>query len=223
MLRGELKPEQQLPSERELMSMFGVGRTSVREALFALQRMGLVAIRNGERASVTRPTAKSVVEELSGAVKHILADEKGVKDLQQARAMFEAMLVRYAAAHATKSDLHRLKSALDANEAAIGSTDEFTRTDIGFHLVLAEIPQNSIFTSLHMALASWLAEQRTVSLRADDAERAAYQAHKKVYEAVTSGRPDAAERAMLEHLGQVETFYWREVKDAADGEVVDSK
>ena len=39
MLNGQLKPDQQLPSERELMTMFGVGRTSVREALFSLQRM----------------------------------------------------------------------------------------------------------------------------------------------------------------------------------------
>jgi DNA-binding FadR family transcriptional regulator len=213
MLSGTLKPDQQLPSERELMAMFGVGRTSIREALFSLQRMGLVSIKNGERASVTRPSAQSVMEDLSGAVKHILADQKGVRELQQARAFFEAMLVRFAASKATEDDLQRLKVALDANGEAVGNTPEFTRTDIAFHLVLAEIPKNSIFTTLHMALASWLAEQRTVSLRAADAEHAAFNAHKKIFTAVASRNPDAAEQAMREHLGQVEDFYWKEVPE----------
>lgn len=210
MLNGQLKPDQQLPSERELMTMFGVGRTSVREALFSLQRMGLIAIRNGERASVTRPSAKTVVEELSGAVKHLLADRTGVRELQQARAMFESMLVRYAASHAKEEELDRLKEALEANGAAVGNTPEFIRTDVAFHLVLAELPGNSIFTTLHMALAAWLAEQRTVSLRAEEAERAAFAAHKKIYEAIEERDPDEAERAMCRHLGQVEDFYWKE-------------
>jgi len=217
MLSGTLKPDQQLPSERELMTMFGVGRTSVREALFSLQRMGLIAIKNGERASVTRPSARAVLEEVSGAVKHILADEKGVRELQQARTMFEAMLVRHAALHATDDDLKKLKAALDANGAAVGNAEAFTRTDIAFHLVLAEIPRNSIFTTLHMALASWLAEQRTVSLRAADADKAAYDAHKKIYKAVLARKPDLAERAMQQHLGQVEGFYWKQADaDSSD-------
>ncbi|PLZ00751.1 GntR family transcriptional regulator [Burkholderia sp. WAC0059] len=213
MLSGALKPDQLLPSERELMSMFGVGRTSVREALFTLNRMGLVAVRNGERACVTRPSAKTVVDELSGAVRHILAEPKGVRELQQARALFEAMLVRYAAVHADADDLDRLKRALDANRAAIGNLPAFTETDVAFHLVLAEIPRNSIFSSLHVALAAWLAQQRVVTLRAEGADRAAYEAHRAIYRAIGRKDPDAAERAMRTHLRQVEDYYWQASQD----------
>ena len=55
---GELNPGDLLPSERELMLHFGVGRPAIREALFALHRMGLVIVANGERPRVSSPTPK---------------------------------------------------------------------------------------------------------------------------------------------------------------------
>ena len=75
---GQYAPGDQLPSERELMKQFGVGRPAVREALFALQKMGLVAINSGERARVTQPTPKVVFESLAGAARHLLGASDGV-------------------------------------------------------------------------------------------------------------------------------------------------
>src|SRR5277367_2188366 len=63
-LDGRYGPGDHLPSERELMGAFQIGRTSVREALFALQRMGLVVITSGEKARVTLPDANALVEDL---------------------------------------------------------------------------------------------------------------------------------------------------------------
>ncbi len=63
---------EQLPSERELMAFFNVGRPSVREALAALKRKGLVQINNGERARVSRPSADTIISELSGMAKDFL-------------------------------------------------------------------------------------------------------------------------------------------------------
>ena len=62
-----------LPSERELMERFGVGRSTVREALFKLNRMGLVQLAPGSQARITRPTAELIVNELAGAARHFLA------------------------------------------------------------------------------------------------------------------------------------------------------
>jgi hypothetical protein len=64
---GRYAPGDQLPAEREIMEELGVGRSAVREAMLALQRMGLVTVSSGERARVTLPTAKVLVSELSGA------------------------------------------------------------------------------------------------------------------------------------------------------------
>jgi DNA-binding FadR family transcriptional regulator len=209
MLNGQLKPGENLPSERTLMSTFGVGRSSVREALFSLQRMGLVVVRNGEPACVTKPSAKALVEEFSGAVAHILSDVDGARELQQARALYETILVRYAAKHASEADIALLKKALDANRQAIGRPEDFARTDVAFHQILAEIPRNSIFTSLQTALSTWLAEQRFVSLKVPQAEQSAYEAHEQIYLAVAAHDPDLAESVMISHLEAVGDFYWR--------------
>lgn len=70
--RHEFGEGEQLPSERELMAFFNVGRPSVREALAALKRKGLVQINNGERARVSRPSADTIISELSGMAKDFL-------------------------------------------------------------------------------------------------------------------------------------------------------
>ena len=61
----ELVAGAELPSERQLMAEFGVGRTAIREALFHLQRAGLVDLRAGSRARVTAPDADVVMTSLS--------------------------------------------------------------------------------------------------------------------------------------------------------------
>jgi DNA-binding FadR family transcriptional regulator len=217
MLSGALRPGDVLPSERELVETFGVGRSAIREALFALQRMGLVSIRNGERAYVTKPTPEVVVSELSGAVRHLLAQPDGARHMQHARSLHEVSLSRYAARHATDEDITRLAAALEKNRLAIGDPQAFTRTDVEFHLVLAEISRNPVLVSLQGALGEWLAEQRVTSLKAEGADEAAWQAHEAIYRAVASHDPDAAERAMETHLGEVGAYYWHVRGRAAQG------
>lgn len=209
MMTGTLAPGDQLPSERELMETFEVGRTAVREALFALERMGLIVQRSGERSYVTRPSVKVMVDGLSGSVRHFLARPEGIREMQQARAMLEISLARHAALHATAEDLAELKEALELNRGAVGKPEEFVRTDVSFHFVLAKITHNSIFTSLHEALAGWLSEQRITSLKAPDAFQAACDAHEAIYAAIEKHDADAAEKAMSDHLHTVEQKYWR--------------
>ncbi len=197
-----------LPSERELMERFGVGRPAVREALFALQRMGLVEVRSGMRARVTEPTPDRLIGELSEAVKLFLVTNTGIRQFQDARASFEIGLARHAALHATPEDLRQLKEALRANEQAIGDFELFAKTDVEFHFILAVIRRNSIFTAMHQAIAQWLTEQRTTALRSPGEDRIAFVAHEAICEGVASGDPDRAERAMAEHLAQVGKTYW---------------
>ena len=208
---GRYSPGDQLPSERELMQMFGVGRPAVREALFSLRKMGLIAIQAGDRARVTRPTPAAVVEGLSGVARHLLAAPGGIEGLQDARLFFEVGLARHAAACRTASDLVALREALDANKAAIGDLERFERTDVAFHFMLAVIAKNPIFTALHAAIVEWLVEQRHTTLSWPGRKgtfKKAYDAHKAIYEAVAASDPDAAEAAMRTHLAHVAKVYW---------------
>ncbi|MBK7470768.1 MAG: FCD domain-containing protein [Betaproteobacteria bacterium] len=163
MLEGSLAPGEQLPSERELMKTFQVGRSAIREALFALNRMGLISLQNGERAIVTMPTASTLLDGLSPSIRHMLQAPDGIRQFQDARNLFEVALARRAAEHATAAEIEQLAAALEANKLAIGNNDAFVETDMGFHRVLAQIARNPVFTFLHSAIATWLKEQRSIS------------------------------------------------------------
>ena len=204
-------PGDRLPSEKEIMSEFGVGRSAVREAMLSLQKMGLLSVSSGERAKVTAPTADALVKELSGAARLLLAQEGGIQQFQEARALFEIGLVRLAAQRATKQDIDTLRQVLDANGRAIGNRTEFMRTDVDFHYAIASIPGNPIFTSMYNAVVEWLTEQREISGHAPDAGTAAFAAHSRIFHAIAERDPAEAQIAMQEHLDQVVKFYW-EVK-----------
>jgi DNA-binding FadR family transcriptional regulator len=205
----EIAPGGRLPSERELMREFGVGRPAVREALFHLNRMGLVELRSGERAKVAEPTAEAVVETLSGAARYFLSQPGGIDHFQQARAFFETGLARYAAEKASSQDLAALGAALDANRQAVGDMKKFGETDVAFHYALATIPRNPIYTAIHAAIIEWLVEQRQVTLSIPGQNRIAYEAHADIYRAIEARDPDEAERQMRTHLAQVAGLYAR--------------
>ncbi len=211
-LRGDYPAGAQLPSERDLMAEFGVGRPAVREALFQLDKMGLIEVRSGERARVTRPTPKVVFASIAGAARVMLSEPGGVRNFQQAREFLEAGLARYAAESATDDDLAELKSALEANRLTIGDNERFQITDIAFHFALAVIPRNPIFTALHAAFAEWLARQRQITLSVGGQNEIAYRAHQTIYEAIAGRDADTAEQMMRNHLQQVAKSYWQVVE-----------
>jgi GntR family transcriptional regulator, sialic acid-inducible nan operon repressor len=200
-----------LPSERELMQRFGVGRPAVREALFALQRMGLVIVATGERPRVSNPTARTLLAELAGSARLLLSQPDGTQHFQRARALFECGLAEEAAQVAQADDIEKLKQALDSNEAALGDAPRFMRTDVQFHFVIALIARNPIYTALHEAIVEWLADQRSVALRHEGVEHLAFNSHKRIFEAIARHDPAAARQTMREHLTEIVGFY-RKVK-----------
>lgn len=208
-ISGEFPAGSQLPSERDLMQQLKVGRPAVREALFALQKMGMVSLSNGERAMVIAPTASTVVNELSGAVRYFLSTPSGVRSLQDARAFLEIGLARYAAVHASAEDLQHMKDRLEENERLVENRELFPDSDVAFHLTIARIANNPIFTTLNTAFAGWLRAQRSISAKAKGSQRAACKAHRAIFDAIARRDPDGAERAMREHLEAVTDYYWQ--------------
>lgn len=192
-----------LPAERELMRLFGVGRASIREALFALGRMGLVEIRNGARPLVGVPGPNTMLTDLAGIARSFLSEASGPQHFREARAVLESGIASIAAQRGTASDLVQLRAAFDANAAAVADKQRFERTDVAFHYALAAMTRNPIFTSVHDALADWLTGQRTQALRAAGAERIALEGHKRILQAVERGQPVAAAAAMARHLREI--------------------
>ena len=176
----DVAPGDQLPSERELMREFGVGRPAVREALFHLQKMGLVELRSGgagarHAADAARSWSKSLAgsRALSAGRAGRRAAFPGGAHLLRDR---PGALCRGACDRRRSRDL---RDALEANRQSLGDLAKFERTDVEFHYVLAVIPQQSDLQAIHAAIAEWLVEQRHVTLTYPGGRtRVAYEAHR---------------------------------------------
>ena len=202
-LSGALEEGASLPSERHMMEAFNVGRPAIREALLLLQRSGFLETASNGRTVVARPTTTNVVEQLSGAARFLLSSNEGERSFQDARRLFEAAIARNAAEIATPEDIKRLEKALKANRDTIGNPGAFERTDVEFHLAIAKIGDNTVFTALHAAIAEWLSMQRKVSLRVPGVEASAYKSHEEIYDAIASGETEKAWLAMDNHLRDI--------------------
>jgi DNA-binding FadR family transcriptional regulator len=211
---GSLAEGTTLPAERDLMRRFGVGRPAVREALFRLKRMGLVELRNGERARVSRPTPRILLDELSGAARLLLSQPGGNAHFQDARALFEIGIAAQAARIRRAADVETLRAALVANAAAIGDPGRFSETDVAFHFALARIIGNPIFIAIQESIVSWLTEQRVVALQVARADRIAHAGHRRIFAAIEAGDPDAAGQAMRRHLREVAALYRKSARGA---------
>jgi DNA-binding FadR family transcriptional regulator len=198
---GIYRPGDKLPPERELMETFGVGRPSIREALFSLERRGLVRLRKGGRPEVTNQSPKAILTALSVIADGLLATEEGVAQFNNARKLFEISLARYASENATLSQLRAIETTLKQSEAAIGDQAAFKQLDIRFHRQLAEIPENPVLIALHDALVEWVMYRRsTPPEMLAQRHRSALDGHIAVANAIRRRDPDAAQAAMQGHL-----------------------
>jgi GntR family transcriptional repressor for pyruvate dehydrogenase complex len=204
---GEFKEGSPMPSEKELSERFGVGRPSVRQALFILQQQGLVEISSGTRARVTTPSGKFLTGQLASLIRRLSSTGEGHEYMQQTRLLFEAGIAWQAARVATDEDVARLKAALDANTAALGNTAVFIRTDVAFHYELTAITRNPVFVGVHDALVGWLIDQRTTTIHMPDADRLSVRDHTAIYEAVAARDPMRAFHEMTSHLRLISELY----------------
>ena len=204
---GEYPRGDQLPSERDLMRQFGVGRPAIREALFHLRKMGLVEIRSGERARVTQPTPQFVIDALAGTARHMIAAPGGVHDFQDARVFFEVGLARHAAQHATDEDLARFEDRI-GGQPPVDRRPEAVRAD-GRRLPLRACRDSAATRSsppsTRRSPNGCSSSGRPRSHRGQDLK--AYQAHRAIFEAVAARDPDRAEKAMRDHLDYVVRRY----------------
>jgi DNA-binding FadR family transcriptional regulator len=207
-LSGEVGVGDALPSERELMERFQVGRPAVREALLWLNKKGLISVSAGERARVIEPDPTELLAHLSGAALLLVSRPQGMQLFQQTRLFTEVALAREATRGASAENLVELERLLKENQATVGDTEAFARTDDAFHFGIASISRNPLITALYRSVLGVLQDQRHTSLQHPQALGAAIECHERIFDAIAARDADRAEREMRRHLGDVETFYW---------------
>ncbi|MGF1735361.1 FCD domain-containing protein [Photobacterium satsumensis] len=201
-LDNTFKEGDALPSERELMAAFNVGRPSVREALQNLAQRGLVEIKSGEKTRVTKPCAKTILSGLSGIAIGLLAQDKEKMQFEHLRQLFEIAIIREAAKVRTEEDVEKLSVALENNLAQVENYDRFIETDIAFHLTIIDILNNPMLASIYESLIQWLIRSRNPDTFAE-LHQISCEHHVRIFEAIKAGDPDRAEDEMRHHLDNV--------------------
>jgi GntR family transcriptional repressor for pyruvate dehydrogenase complex len=199
--KGQFKAGDQLPSERELAETFRVSRTSVREALRALETQGLVVSRTGTGNFVADLPIESLVAPLAA----LLIEEKhALADVFEMRELIEPHIASLAAERATKRDVERMRKILDKQRGEITRGGSGVEADADFHFSIGRATQNHALEKLVSGLMEILSHSREESLQTPGRSRASLDSHYGILSAIEDHDKEAAREAMLLHIKQVE-------------------
>lgn len=192
---GGIAPGTRLPPERRLAETLGVGRSAVREALAALEILGIVDVRPGSGTYLRGTASELLPQTLRWG---LLIGEHNTAELLELRSGLEIYVARLAAAAASPADA--AGAALDRMRARIDELAAFARADSDFHQALAEVAGNATLIDLLHVVRSLLQVYASRAVHDVDAARAAIAEHEAVLRAVRAGDQDAAASAMAVHM-----------------------
>lgn len=211
---GKARPGDKLPSVVELAERFGVGRSTIREALSALKAMGLLDIRQGGGTYVKAKEAESASPPLA----EWIANADSLLQLVEVRRVLEAGIASLAARHCTEEDAEALRAAVAHMREVLNDEAAGEQADTGFHLRLAEAARNPLLLDLTRSLSEQLHRHmrhtRAAWFYAD--RRSAEQLleeHAAIVEAVLQRDEKLASERMNEHLRKVEQVLRDHLKD----------
>lgn len=200
-LKGILKPGDQLPAERELAEQFGVSRTAVREAIKALSEKGLVESCSGRGTFITNGTSHAIRQSLDLIMK--IGQAEGSSHLVEVRDILEPEIAALAALRANEQQLESLREAVNVMDAAMHDADAFIEADLDFHLGLAEAAANPLILSLIDSIVGLLREQRMRIFQAEGGPERGQYHHRRILKAVENHDSEKARQCMRAHLKQV--------------------
>ena len=198
---GRFRARDQLPSERELAETFKVSRTSLREALRALESQGLIVSRTGTGNFV----ADLPVESLIGPLARLLIDEKkALADMFEMRKLIEPHIAALAAERASRNDVAQLKRILAKQSEAVGRGETGVEADAELHFFISRTTRNQALQKLVSGLMELLSRSREESLQTGDRRASSIAAHRRIVAAIEKHDKAKARGEMLRHIEQVE-------------------
>jgi GntR family transcriptional regulator, transcriptional repressor for pyruvate dehydrogenase complex len=197
---GQLKPGDALPTERELVQSYAVGRSSVREALRMLESKGLIAANGNGTFSVAE--LRSPLNNSFDLL--VTLDAASYAELFEVRRFVEGESAALAAQRRTKPQLRRMESEIEAMAAGLGSEEQFIAADLRFHLTVAESTRNRVLVYLMHAIRNLLQRSLSSSYHIPGSPEGAIEMHRLIFDAIAAKRPEEARQRMQEHVARVE-------------------
>src|SRR5215467_10123494 len=164
-VKGDLKPGDQLPAERDLAQRFGVSRTAVREAVKALREKGLVEAFSGRGTFITNGTTQAIRQSLD--LMSRIGQQEGFTHLAELRQILEPGIAALAAVRIEEQLLATMRESVAIMDRSLEDPDAYIEADLDFHLALAEAAANPLVLSLLDSIVGLLREQRLKIFRVD--------------------------------------------------------
>jgi GntR family transcriptional repressor for pyruvate dehydrogenase complex len=209
---GDLTPGEKLPPQRELATLLGVGRSSVREAINALAVMGYLDVAQGRGTYIKAelPVADVSLTQLNAALK-----AGSILDLMDVRELLECRSARLAADRAEGNKIEKIRTAIRAMTQCGRGYESFLEADMRFHLALADAAENQILCELTRLILEKVvahhAKFRTTLLSSSYREQSVETA-RKILDHVVAGDGDEAAKWTARHLNAIKD----ELKDILD-------
>ena len=203
--KGELRPGDKLLSVRELAEQLNVGRSAVREALSALQAMGLIELKQGEGTFVRQLSSS----ELLGAnYLNLLLEYRQIESLLEVRKLIETSYVELAAERRDYEDLKRLEEALQLMEKDLESKTHGEEADWLFHYAIAKATKNDmlvyIVESISDSMKQNIRTDRIILYNKEGMPQKLLYEHRQIYDAILKKDGKLAKEVLYYHLQQVE-------------------
>jgi GntR family transcriptional repressor for pyruvate dehydrogenase complex len=202
---GRLKPGDKLPPEQILAEKFGTSRPSVREALSALEILGITESRGGKGNFIKDNLDTSLYEQKFRE----LEEEESPFEILEARKAVETEIVGLAAKKATKEDIVSIRESLDKMKSAMTNIPGIMEFDREFHINIAKAAHNSLLFSMMTYLADLLKEKLWINLKEKSwsipgRPQIYFEEHTEIFYAIKNKDSKGARKRMYDHLAGVE-------------------
>jgi GntR family transcriptional repressor for pyruvate dehydrogenase complex len=199
-LRGDVQPGEYLPSRKELAARFGVGISTIHEAIQALTALGLVASHPGKGTWVRQDALDTLIHPAE------LESRMGELDahlVYEARSVIEVALAELAAQRAMSEDVERIWDALAAMEAAGQNIAAFVEADLDFHLAVAKASQNGLLEQFYHLSRKLLSKVITDWVGQPGVKEESIRIQREIAQAIEQHDPHQARQAALDHMGYI--------------------
>lgn len=195
--KGVWKANDMIPAEKELASMFGVGRSTVREAVKSLAVMGVIESRPGEGSFLRQPPSEVLAGSLMWG---LLLSERNLDDLLEARVLLEVECVGKAAEHRGEDVPEKLYEIIESMKSSFGDYSRFMLLDNEFHVLLAKSSGNILYSTMTETIQGLVRTWYSATYNIPGTMDKTIGEHQRIVDAVKARESVAAKKAMWDHL-----------------------
>lgn len=197
--QGDYQPGDKLPPERVLAEEFGVGRSSMREAIRVVEANGMLRTDHGVGVFVVSSSRRS-----SDASQLLVVDEYTVPELFEVRISLEGDAAGLAAQRITAEEAAELRDIIARMAEPELADEDFVALDAGLHRAITRMTKNRLLVKLHSSIEPLFVAYSRKVINLAGRREAAHAGHCAIVEAVTGRRVRDARTAAVRHIRDVE-------------------